>query len=143
MQKIECRIGDSVFLSSNQTSLDKWIQNFCHWIKFYTLFLSFWRIGFRHLSLYWNIYYGSDNFCFSNLKSSFLFHCVKKVSKYGVFSCWYFPVFGHLSFWSSFSNFCIFRQDSTSAAEKEHYCSLQLWKYTPVNAIFQIEITFK
>ena len=57
----------------------KWIQNSCHWVKFHTLFLSFWRIEFRsvdlylHLSLYWNFCYGSDNFCFSNLKLSFLF----------------------------------------------------------------------
>ena len=43
----------------------------------YTLLL-FCRIGFYsvdlylYLPLYWNFYYGSDNFCFSNLKISFL-----------------------------------------------------------------------
>ena len=54
-----------------------WIQNFCHWYKFHTLFISLWWIEFRSVDLYLylfqhlNFYYRSDSFCFSNLKLSF------------------------------------------------------------------------
>ena len=57
-----------LFVASNFV---KWIQNFCHWIKFDTLpFVLSNRIC--SVYLYWGFCYGSDNFFFSTLKLSFL-----------------------------------------------------------------------